>query len=226
MLGALESDGVVDVLQSGPGGFVLSYNRGADGWSSPQGVTRIADADAFPDVDLDRPEIYLADMTGDGLEDIVFVASGRVDHWPHLGRGDWGRRVRMTNSPVLPAGFEQSRVFLADLDGDGTSDLVYVDYDRVLYWLNRSGSGWSKPFVVPFVPPPALASLHLVDLLGRMDKHGGSRALPDRLPEWKHLDATARIWGIRHYDAKDAEFDPTSPLGNWATRDRQARMGV
>jgi len=63
---------------------------------------------------------------------------------------------------------------------------------------------------------------YLVDLLERMDKQGGQRALPESLPEWKHLDTIARIWGVRHYDMKDAEFDPTSPLGDWAIRDHRA----
>ena len=56
---------------------------------------------------------------------------------------------------------------------------------------------------------------YLVELLGRMTKHRAPRALPEELPEWRHLDATARNWGIRHYDPKDAELDPTSPLGRW-----------
>jgi RHS repeat-associated protein len=162
----LDGDGVADLLQSGPGGFVLTYNRGADGWSAPQSVTRVADIDEFPDVDLGRPGVHVADMTGDGLDDIVYVASGRVEYWPSYGRGAWGERVRMERAPVLPAGFDPERLFLSDLDGDGTADLVYVDFHRVFYWLNRSGTGWSDRFEVGFVPPPALASLHFVDLLG------------------------------------------------------------
>ena len=63
---------------------------------------------------------------------------------------------------------------------------------------------------------------YLADLLGRMDRHGGSRALPDSLPEWRHLDPNARIWGVRHFDIKDAESDPTSPSGGWAVQDNGA----
>jgi RHS repeat-associated protein len=162
----LDGDGVIDLLQSGPSGFALTYNRGAEGWSAPRGVNRIADADAFPDVDLGQAGVHLADMTGDGLEDIVYAASGRVEYWPSYGRGAWGRRVRMNRAPVFPAGFDPERVFLSDLDGDGTADIVYVDFDRVFYWLNRSGTGWSERHEVGFVPPPALASLHFADLLG------------------------------------------------------------
>ena len=62
---------------------------------------------------------------------------------------------------------------------------------------------------------------YLVDLLGRMEKPAKARALPDSLPEWKHIDPEARLWGVRHYDMRDAGSDPTSPLGDWAVRDEQ-----
>src|SRR5262249_43102388 len=46
---------------------------------------------------------------------------------------------------------------------------------------------------------------YLAELLRRIDQHARERALPDSLPEWKHIDPTARLWGVRHYDVKDAE---------------------
>lgn len=165
-LADLDGDGVVDLLQSGPHGFLLTYNRGAAGWSRPQTVHRIRDISRFPDVDLGSPQVRLADMTGDGLTDIVFVDSGRVEYWPYYGYGRWGERVRMKNAPVLPPRYDLDRLFLSDIDGDGTADLLYVDFDRVYYWFNQSGQGWSSRYEVPFVPPPNLPAAHLADLLG------------------------------------------------------------
>jgi hypothetical protein len=40
----------------------------------------------------------------------------------------------------------------------------------------------------------------LGEVLNRMDRPGEKRALPKDLPEWEHVDATARYWAIRHYD--------------------------
>ncbi|MGD1992825.1 MAG: toxin TcdB middle/N-terminal domain-containing protein [Anaerolineae bacterium] len=162
----LDGDGVVDLLQSGPHGFLLTYNRGPEGWSRPQAVRRIPDASRFPDVDLGSEYVRLADMTGDGLTDIVFVDSGRVEYWPYYGYGRWGERVRMANAPLLPPRYDLDNLFLSDIDGDGTADLLYVDFDRVYYWLNRSGQGWSQRFEIRFVPPPDLPAAHLTDLLG------------------------------------------------------------
>ena len=36
--------------------------------------------------------VRLADMTGDGLNDIVRVHAGRIDYWPNLGYGRFGAR--------------------------------------------------------------------------------------------------------------------------------------
>jgi hypothetical protein len=54
---------------------------------------------------------------------------------------------------------------------------------------------------------------YLQTVLDRMVKRAAVRALSPNLPEWRHLDPTAKVWAIRHYDRKDAEADPSSPFG-------------
>jgi hypothetical protein len=53
---------------------------------------------------------------------------------------------------------------------------------------------------------------YLEELLSRMNEPGEDRAFPDDLAEWKHIDRTAALWGIRHYRKEFADTDPTSPL--------------
>ena len=184
----LDGDGMPDLLQSGAHGFTLVYNRGELGWSPPEVVARVHDTDRFPDVDLDDEATYLADMAGDGMTAIVAIHSGRICYWPSHGLGRWGERVEMEAAPALPPGFRRERLFLTDLDGDGTADLVYVDGDRILYWLNRSGRGWSERLELPFVPPPNVQALHMVDLLGN-GTHGLCWANPGRSgPPARFLD--------------------------------------
>ena len=72
----------------------------------------------------------------------------------------------MTNAPVFPKRYNPKQLFLADLDVDGLSDLIYVDFDRIYYWFNQSGLAWSPRFEVPFVPPPNVDAVQLVDVLG------------------------------------------------------------
>lgn len=186
----LDGDGVGDLLQSTPGGYLLTYADGAGGWSRPQLVERNGDAARFPAVSLDDAGVDLADMTGDGLSDLVYVASGRVEYWPYYGRGAWGPRVRMENAPLLPAGFARERLFLTDLDGDGVTDLLYLDGDRVLLWLNDGGNRFGDRLEIPFVPPPSPHTVEMCDFLG-----SGVRGVL-----WSALDRRAGATGYRFLD--------------------------
>jgi hypothetical protein len=53
---------------------------------------------------------------------------------------------------------------------------------------------------------------YLHTLLDRMRGVPGTRALPQNLAEWKHVDTSALVWGLRHYQKQGAELDPSSPL--------------
>ncbi|WP_148087993.1 hypothetical protein [Gemmata obscuriglobus] len=53
---------------------------------------------------------------------------------------------------------------------------------------------------------------YLEETLRRIDKKPATRALPNHLPEWKHVNSKARVWAIRHYQADFAKEDPTSPI--------------
>ncbi|WP_205717941.1 toxin TcdB middle/N-terminal domain-containing protein [Actinomadura soli] len=109
-------------------------------------------------------------MTGDGLADLVRVRRGDVSYWPNLGHGRFGRRVVMDGAP-LPAGpdeFDARRVILADVDGSGTSDLIYLGADGVRMYANQSGNGWSASgeLGVRFPRVDSAVQASAIDLLG------------------------------------------------------------
>lgn len=54
---------------------------------------------------------------------------------------------------------------------------------------------------------------YLREVLARIDGKHGERALPDTLPEWKHVNTHAQFWAVRHYQEAGAKTDPTSPFG-------------
>lgn len=54
---------------------------------------------------------------------------------------------------------------------------------------------------------------YLRGVLARMGSKGGPRALPDGLVEWEYVNIKDHVWGLRHYDKKQAEMDPSSPIG-------------
>src|SRR6266571_1494987 len=58
--------------------------------------------------------IYLADLSGDGLTDLVRIRNGEVCYWPNLGYGHFGAKVTMDNAPWfdVPDLFNQQRIRL------------------------------------------------------------------------------------------------------------------
>ena len=114
--------------------------------------------------------IQLADMTGDGLSDLVRIRNGEICYWANLGRGKFGSKVAMRNAPFfdLYDRFRQDRIHLADIDGTGTTDVLYVGCDGVKFYLNQAGNGWSAGIEVSSFPEiDDLASVHVTDLFGR-----------------------------------------------------------
>ena len=61
------------------------------------------------------------------------------------GFGRFGAKVTMDSSPWLdqPGHFDQRRVRLADVDGSGTADLVYLHADGTRLYFNQSGNGFA-----------------------------------------------------------------------------------
>jgi RHS repeat-associated protein len=168
----LDGDGITDALRTGTQ-IELYFHDRYEGWTHVETRTR-DDFDRFPDVHFSDPRVKLADMSGDGLQDIVFVDRASVSYWPSLGYGRWGARVEMSGRIEFPdalslggIGFDPRRVLLGDVDGDGVSDLVYVESGRVTVWLNQSGNGWSDPIVIHGTPPLSdVDSVRLADMLG------------------------------------------------------------
>jgi hypothetical protein len=113
--------------------------------------------------------IYLADMCGDGLTDLVRIRNGEVCYWPNLGYGRFGAKVTMDNAPRFDNvdQFSQQRVRLADIDGSGTNDIIYVARDGVRLYFNQSGNRWSEPRGLGQFPRvDNLSSVTTADLLG------------------------------------------------------------
>ncbi|WP_438029770.1 SpvB/TcaC N-terminal domain-containing protein [Sorangium sp. So ce233] len=113
--------------------------------------------------------LFLADMSGDGLMDLVRIRNGSVCYWPNLGYGRFGARVEMTRAPWLdhPDQFDLRRVRLADVDGSGTTDLVYLRHDSVRIYTNQSGNGFGPAIELPGLPDHGpMSTVEVFDLLG------------------------------------------------------------
>ena len=167
----LDGDGRADILVTEDDGLVWYPSLGEGGFGPARRVTRPLDEERGPRVDLadDTESIQFADFSGDGLADLVRIRNGNVCYWPNLGYGRFGAKVSMDNAPWFdrPDGFDHRRIRLADIDGSGTTDIVYLHDDGVRVYFNQSGNGWSRPQPLPVFPrTDDEVSVLPVDLLG------------------------------------------------------------
>ena len=100
----LDGDGLADVLITGDDALTWYPSLGRDGLRHGQAQpAQPYDEERGPAAGVRRRQqsIYLADMTGDGLSDLVRVRNGEVCYWPNLGYGRFGAKVTMDDAPWL-----------------------------------------------------------------------------------------------------------------------------
>jgi RHS repeat-associated protein len=167
----LDGDGHADVLITEDDAFTWHPSLGEEGFGPAERITKERDEERGPALVFadGTQSIYLADMSGDGLTDLVRIRNGEVCYWPNLGYGRFGARVTMDDAPWFdaPDQFDQRRLHLADVDGSGVTDIVYLRGDGVRIYFNQSGNGWQA--ATPLAGFPEVhnaASVTAVDLLG------------------------------------------------------------
>ena len=67
---------------------------------------------------------------------------------------------------------------------------------------------------------------YLQEVLARIRGDIGQRALPETLPEWKHVNRKAKFWGLRHFNKGDAGADPSSPFGGKRTANMPDELAI
>jgi len=171
----LDGDGHADLLISEGDVFVWHRSLEEEGFDAARRVALPWDEEKGPRVVFaDGTEsIHLADISGDGLADVVRIRGGlqgnEICYWPNLGYGRFGAKVTMGNAPVFdhPELFDPKRLLLADIDGSGTTDLIYLHAEGVRLYFNQAGNSWSAPVPLPVFPPiHSAAQVTTLDLLG------------------------------------------------------------
>jgi RHS repeat-associated protein len=167
----LDGDGLADVLLTED--EVLTWHQWEPfrGFGPAEWVRKPSDEDEGPALVLadGTGSIRLADMSGDGLADLVRIRNGEVCYWPNLGYGRFGAKITMDGDPVFdyPDRFDQKRIRLADIDGSGTADLIYLGSDTVTIWFNQSGNSWTLGRELKEFPAvDSIANVSAFDLLG------------------------------------------------------------
>ncbi len=167
----LTGDGHADLLISEDDAFWWHTSLAAAGFGPAQRVPQALDEEKGPKLIFadGTDSIFLADVSGDGLTDLVRIRNGEVCYWPNLGYGRFGARVTMDQAPWFesPDLFDGRRIRLADIDGSGTTDIVYFASSGVHLYFNQSGNAWGERRVLSQFPPvESVSSATALDLLG------------------------------------------------------------
>jgi len=169
----LNGDGQPELVITEENVFVWYPSDGKRGHLPAKYAAKPYDEEQGPAIVFaDRTQsVFLADMTGDGLTDIVRIRNGEIGYWPNTGYGHFGAKVSMGNAPVFDYEdqFNPQYLHLADISGTGATDIIYVGNNQFQAYLNLSGNAWAEPekhSIDPFFPIDSNSQLSVIDLLG------------------------------------------------------------
>lgn len=138
----VDGEGLPDLLQINHNREALWYNsKGKKGYEAPQLIALPEDLPL--QMGHDQQELLtFADMTGDGLQDLVVINNGRVQYWPHLGHGQFGSKVEMQVPHIFDniTTFDVQKILLLDITGTGTTDIAYLDNQELQVYANHAGN--------------------------------------------------------------------------------------
>src|SRR5262249_2334798 len=98
--------------------------------------------ESVPVIDWNEPNLRFIDLDGDGHADILVTQDEVLTWYPSLGEAGFGTPIRVPKprdeeegSTVVFADATNS-IFLADMSGDGLTDIVRIRNGEVCYWPN------------------------------------------------------------------------------------------
>lgn len=167
----LTGDSRADILLTEDQALSWRPSLGEKGFGSAVRIAQPFDEEKGPRLVLanNAESIFLADLSGDGLADLVRVRNGEVCYWPNLGYGRFGAKITMDGSPWFEERetFDAGRVRLADIDGSGTADLIYLSASGIQLYFNQSGNGWGTARRLEHFPSiDSSSQVEAIDLLG------------------------------------------------------------
>lgn len=168
----LDGDGRPDLLITEEDIFQWYPSAGKKGFGAANHIHLPLDEEDGPRIVFadSMQSIYLADMTGDGMTDIVRIKNGMVCYWANKGYGHFSAKITMASAPFIEQEdlFHPRYIQLVDIDGSGTTDIAYLYKDSIQIWLNHNGNNFAiAPKIIhPFPSVDQQVNVSIVDLLG------------------------------------------------------------
>ncbi|RYD50437.1 MAG: hypothetical protein EOP52_14115, partial [Sphingobacteriales bacterium] len=168
----LNGDGKADVLLTEDRAWTWWENLGKAGFDTGGKSPVFQDEEKGPVLLLrdSVQSIFLADINGDGLTDLVRVCNGEICYWPNKGYGRFGAKVSMANAPVFAHQdlFNPQYISLSDISGTGAADIIYTGNNSCTAYLNYSGNAWGEAVHInPLPATDSYSKLAVMDFLGK-----------------------------------------------------------
>ncbi|MFO0748156.1 MAG: toxin TcdB middle/N-terminal domain-containing protein [Myxococcota bacterium] len=214
-LNDINGDGLLDAVLVTTSSVRYRLNHGWGHWADWRDLTSVS----FTQAEAEQAE--LEDMNGDGLADLVLVTPSAIRIWTNRNGASFDSEVDLTDADVdgaLPSKGANDVVLFADMNGNGSSDVVWVT------------SGGEVSFVELFpVKPNLLAQIDnglglVTDVTYTTAAHamavdGGTSAwkykvpfgslVVDSIDTW---DRTTGVHSKRQYAYHDGYFDGTEKM--------------
>lgn len=177
LLADMNGDGLLDPVELGDRGQV--YTRTHVGHGRWSGDWRLLAGPLLEDDLSHRPWLTLEDINGDGLDDLVLVAGTQVKYSLNRNGEAFDPYITLTSADVdgdLPTRANQTTVLFADMNANGTRDVVWIDESGRFRYLEL------------FTAPPNLLS-RIENGLGMVQELTYGTALLQRVEdpaEWTH----------------------------------------
>ncbi len=182
----ITGEGGSDLVLIGPKSVRFYSNKFTKGFSAPTEITELPSGFPTSLQGGGTASIGFSDMLGTGQAHLFRITHNKVEVWPNLGHGRFGDVIEMANPPQIAAeGFTPSALFLADLDGSGTNDIIYVDGKKAHIYLNQSGNSFADRFTLEL--PDSLDSVNQLSFADIYGIGSASLVLTVTHPEVQHF---------------------------------------
>lgn len=127
----LVGNNLSDLVQINETGVRVYPSLGYQGFGKPWEKAHAAD---FPIILTKTKQrwVTFTNIAGSDTPSLVQIDQNKIRYWPSVGYGNFAEAINMGNVPDFGASFDTDRLFLVDIDGSGTTDLIYFD----AYWDN------------------------------------------------------------------------------------------